>query len=203
MNCIKLLTPVFALACLMASCGNDSKVEKYVVNITCASSAADSVTLKIYDADYQNLRTLNAGRLRDGRLTLSGQIKQQAIAFLDYGTKKPISFILEKCETDIEIGKEKAVIWGGVANHRFHSLCHNVYTLQKHIAAQEQAYRKALADSTLTKATEASLLKRHKTLSDSLQATILATINRGDEVAMLAKERFFNLLDSTTLKRLK
>ena len=130
-------------------------------------------------------------------------MQQQTIALLDYGKKEPITFILEKCETEITIGKDNVIIWGGKANHEYLSKCKNIYTLDKELKKIEIHYRKALADSSLNSAKEKKLLQTHKTLSDSLQHTIIHAINGNDEVGQLVKEKFFNRLDTTSLKQIK
>ena len=157
----------------------------------------------MYDSDYNHLRTLNAGKLKNGTLTLSGEMQQQTIALLDYGKKEPITFILEKCETEITIGQDNVIIWGGKANQEYLSKCKNIYTIDKQLKKIENDYRKALADSSLNPAKEKKLLQIHKTLSDSLQHTILHSINGNDEVGQLIKEKFFNRLDTTSLKQIK
>ena len=95
------------------------------------------------------------------------------------------------------------IIWGGKANHEYLSRSKNIYTLDKQLKKIENDYRKALADSSLNSAKEKKLLQIHKTLSDSLQHTILHAINGNDEVGQLIKEKFFNRLDTISLKQIK
>lgn len=189
---------------LFCSCDGGSDIGNYKLKIKSEVADSDSVKVLVYDSDYNHLRTLNAGKLTNGTLTLSGEMQQQqTIAMLDYGKKEPITFILEKCETEITIGKDNVIIWGGKANHEYLSKCKNIYALDKELKRIENGYRKALADSSLNSAKEKKLLQTHKTLSDSLQHTILHAINGNDEVGQLIKEKFFNLLDTTSLKQIK
>jgi len=188
---------------LFCSCDRESDIGNYQLKIKSEIADSDSVKVLVYDSDYNHLRTLNAGKLKNGTLTLSGEMQQQTIAMLDYGKKEPITFILEKCETEITIGKDNVIIWGGKVNHEYLSKCKNIYMLEKEIKNIESGYRKALADSSLNPAKEKKLLQIHKTLSDSLQHTILQAINGNDEVGQLIKEKFFNRLDTTSLKQIK
>ncbi len=189
---------------LFCSCDGGSDIGEYKLKIKSEVADSDSVKVLVYDSDYNHLRTLNAGKLKNGTLILSGEMQQQhTIVMLDYGKKEPITFILEKCETEITIGKDNVIIWGGKANHNYLSKCKNIYALNKQLKRIENDYRKALADSSLNTAKEKKLLQTHKTFSDSLQHTILHAINGNDEVGQLIKEKFFNRLDTTSLKQIK
>ena len=99
---------------LFSSCDRESDIGNYKLKIKSEIADSDSVKVLVYDSDYNQLRTLNAGKLKNGTLTLSGEMQQQTIAMLDYGKKEPITFILEKCETEITIGKDNVI--SGAAN---------------------------------------------------------------------------------------
>ena len=88
----------------------------------------------------------------------------------------------------------------GLLKDRFNFENESFEQMEKKI---ENDYRKALADSSLNPAKEKKILQIHKTLSDSLQHTILHSINGNDEVGQLIKEKFFNRLDTTSLKQIK
>lgn len=190
----------FGLICLTTSCSNDSNVDNYVLKIKSEIENTDSVKLLVYEPDYNNLRVLNVGKFNNGEVTLSGQIKHQAIAFLNYGKKDPVAFILEKCETKITLGKERIVVWGGKNNHNYLSKCEQIYKLEKKLEAIRIEYKKEISDSTMNKKKETDLLKSHKLLADSLQNLIINTIKRNDETSYLFKEKFINRLDIAKLK---
>ena len=188
---------------LFSSCDRESDIGTYKLKIKSEIADSDSVKVLVYDSDYNHLRTLNAGKLKNGTLTLSGEMQQQTIALLDYGKKEPITFILEKCETEITIGKDNVIIWGGKANHEYLSKCKNIYTLDKQLKKIENDYRKALADSSLNPAKEKKLLKIQQTQPESHQKKHLQSNNGNDEVKKNNKEKFFNRLDTTSLKQIK
>lgn len=202
MNIKYIIIFALGLLCMATSCSKDSNVDNYVLKIKSEIENADSVKLLVYEPDYNNLRVLNAGKFKNGEVTLSGQIKHQAIAFLNYGKKKPVAFILEKCETEITIGKERVIIWGGSNNHDYLAKCKQIYNLEKNLEEIRLEYKKGIADSTLNKKKEANLLKSHKLLADSLQNLITNTIKKNNETSTLFKEKFINRLDSAKFKEL-
>ena len=203
MNIRNIIIFSFISLSFFTSCDEGSDIGRYTLKIKSEISDSDSVKVLVYDSDYNHLRTLNAGKLKNGELTLSGELQQQTIAMLDYGKKTPITFILEKCETEITIGKDKVIIWGGRTNHDYLSKSKSIYAIDRQIKKIEFDYRKALGDSTLNQTSEKLLLRTHQSLSDSLQNTILKAINRHDEVGLLIKEKFFNRLDTTSLQKIK
>lgn len=203
MNIRNIIIFSFLSLGFFTSCDEGSDIGRYTLKIKSEISESDSVKVLVYDSDYNHLRPLNAGKLKNGELTLSGEMQQQTIAMLDYGKKTPITFILEKCETEITISNDNVIIWGGKTNHDYLSKSKCIYAIEKEIKKIEFDYRKAITDSSLNQSQEKKLLQLHQSLSDSLQNTILNSINRHDEVGWLIKEKFFNRLDTTSLQKIK
>ncbi|MGM9868729.1 MAG: DUF4369 domain-containing protein [Sodaliphilus sp.] len=203
MNIRNLFSAIILLVlCFFASCSHDSNLSAYSLSITIEAASTHSVRLLVFDPNYQNLRVINSGVLKNGKLTFKGQITEPHIAYLDYGAQEMIPFILEQCPTQITIGKEKVIIWGGEENHRYFAECNKIYSLEKQMKASEASYAYHLADSTLNAKLEASLLSKHKATYNSLQKTITQSILQADNKSILIKEKFINRLDSTHLHQL-
>ena len=203
MNCRNIISLIISLGLFcFASCSHDANISAYSVAITIQSAAPDSVRLLVFEPDYHHLRVINAGVMKNGKLLLNGQIAENYIAFLDYGAKEMIPFILEKCNTEITIGKEKVTIWGGVENHSYFAECNKIYRLEKQMKAIEASYARQLADSTLNAKSEKALLAKHRATYQALQKTITQNICQGGNRGILLKEKFINRLDSIHLRKL-
>lgn len=197
-----LVFSLIFLPTLFACKKGDGDIGSYKLKIKSEVCDTDSVTVRIFDSDYNALRTLNAGKLNRGELVLSGEMQGRAIAFLDYGKKEPVTFILQQCDTEITLGKDFCIVWGGKLNHDYQQKCKKIYTLDRELKNVENAYRKAVADSSLNKTAEQRLLRRHNSLAKSLQSAIVECVKSGGEVGKLIKEKFINRLDSANLKSL-
>lgn len=182
--------------------GGDGEIGCYKLKIKSDVCDTDSVTLRVFDADYNALRTLNVGKLKHGELELTGEIQGHAIAFLYHSKKRPVTFILQECDTEITLGKDRCIIWGGRLNHDYLQKCKKIYTIERELHTVENVYYKAMADSSLNKDMEQKLLRRHNRLAKSLQSTISGSIRKGGLVGELIKEKFINRLDSANLKLL-
>lgn len=189
--------------CLCCGCSNDLNVGNYKISINAPHAGEQTVRVLIYEPNYGHLRIINSGKLKAGKLQLSGQVAESHIAYLDYGGKQFLPFILEKCETDIAISKENVVIWGGEENHQYFSTCNKIVTLDRQVKNIEATYQKQLSDSSLTKKTETALLKKHRTYCQALQRTITDNIKRGGKQGILIKERFISKLDSAHIAQIR
>ncbi len=199
---IKSIITGIILATLLPSCGQDSNIADYTVKIHTDVTDTDSVKLLVYEPEYHSLRMLNKGKLKNGKVEFSGQISESLVAFVKIGKNAPISFILEQCETSLTIGKENAIVWGGIENHAYMGQCKRIYDLDKRIKSIELEYKRRIADSTLTKINEGKLLRAHKALANALRKTIYNDIKKNDNASLLLKEKFLNRLDSASLKSL-
>lgn len=175
----------------------------YTLNVHSDLAKADSVELLVYEPEYNSLRMLNSGQLKKGTLVLTGQICQSLVALIKIGKSEPLPFILEKCETDINISKERAIVWGGVENHAYIEQCKRIFNFEQRIKNIELEYKRRIADSTLTKNNEGKLLRNHKALVSAMRKTIANAIKSNDNASLLIKEKFINKLDSTSFTSLQ
>lgn len=186
-----------------SSCSNDSNMAYYTLNVHSDLAKADSVELLVYEPEYNSLRMLNSGQLKKGTLVLTGQICQSLVALIKIGKSEPLPFILEKCETDINISKERAIVWGGIENHAYIEQCTRIYNFERQIKNIELEYKRRIADSTLNKNSEGRLLRKHNALVNAMHKTISNAIKSNDNASLLIKEKFINKLDSTSFTSLQ
>ena len=202
----KLATMLLGAAALMAAtaCGDVQPARDFTLTVDVDTTLnAHTARLLVLEKEYDRMRELGSDTLAGGTATLSGQIAEDYLACLRLGGRD-VLFVLGPGHTGVRVGKDRLVVTGGAANHRYMTLVQRMEHL-KRARARLDAQRQALqADTTRrARATRRELETTDSLACDVMQRLAVAAINRHDAVGRIVADRYAATLDSAHRRQLK
>jgi hypothetical protein len=205
-----IINTLFAVSILvgLVSCGNSSSRDiDCGYDVTCTvdkSLRKDSATLFILENQYGKLRKCDAEKSDRGVFSFMGQVDSPHVAFLKFNKdSEPLYFIIERGRIEIFVENGRLIIKGGALNHEYMSFMLKRLEIRNERKSIRHEYLRLVADSTLTRAREISLVKNDRHLADSLQRMTLHLINRGDAASIIVKATVGNDLDKRHLAKMR
>lgn len=178
----KWLIDIFVMAFIAlvaASCSGDGKQNQFVLDGELVNGkVAKTVYLYKYLSEYNKIELLDSAVIKSGSFHMSGSCEEPSEAFVRLDKEHDVyGFVLENATLRMKIGQNSYAVTGTDDNDRLSMLVmlqHRAVNNRKHI---QDAYSKLVADSSLTKSAEDSLLDLYRSQSACLRDSVYKAIN--------------------------